>query len=193
MRGEVFKMLPFSKSCVVPSLCVSTFSFSRAHPVLMVVTCIVAKKLLVIVNNSLLLSIMIKRIVLKHLTLLVGTCEDSTGMYYWCWDSAQVLLSCFCFTLHREIRKSLQWPLVPYPSDTHNVQCMTKIRNQYETVQQKCLAEMQLCKVNIIALWILGRIVGNSIQSVVTVIWVWGYTKHWDKKWNYFLTFVLFC
>ncbi|XP_054705093.1 coiled-coil domain-containing protein 180 isoform X3 [Grus americana] len=36
--------------------------------------------------------------------------------------------------------------------DTHNVQCMTKIRNQYETVQQKCLAEMQLCKNNLLNL-----------------------------------------
>ncbi|KAM9595275.1 coiled-coil domain-containing protein 180 isoform 2-T2 [Morphnus guianensis] len=30
--------------------------------------------------------------------------------------------------------------------DTHNVQCMMKIRIQYEMVQQKCLAEVQLCK-----------------------------------------------
>ncbi|XP_064325227.1 coiled-coil domain-containing protein 180 isoform X2 [Phalacrocorax carbo] len=29
---------------------------------------------------------------------------------------------------------------------THNVQCMMKIRIQYEMVQQKCLAEVQLCK-----------------------------------------------
>ncbi|XP_069729305.1 coiled-coil domain-containing protein 180 [Phaenicophaeus curvirostris] len=36
--------------------------------------------------------------------------------------------------------------------DTHNVQCMTKIRIQYEMVQQKCLAEMQLCKNNLLNL-----------------------------------------
>lgn len=81
MRGEVFEMLPFSESCSVPSLCVSTFSFSRAHPVLMFVACRVAKQLLVIVNNSLLLSIMIKRFVLKYLILLVDMpykCEDKT-------------------------------------------------------------------------------------------------------------------
>ncbi|XP_075628652.1 coiled-coil domain-containing protein 180 [Balearica regulorum gibbericeps] len=36
--------------------------------------------------------------------------------------------------------------------DTHNVQCMMKIRIQYETVQQKCLAEMQLCKNNLLNL-----------------------------------------
>ncbi|XP_068270317.1 coiled-coil domain-containing protein 180 [Nyctibius grandis] len=33
--------------------------------------------------------------------------------------------------------------------DTHNVQCMMKIRTQYEAVQQKCLAEVQLCKDNL--------------------------------------------
>ncbi|XP_055575760.1 coiled-coil domain-containing protein 180 [Falco cherrug] len=30
--------------------------------------------------------------------------------------------------------------------DTHNMECMMKIRVQYEMVQQKCLAEVQLCK-----------------------------------------------
>lgn len=37
----------------------------------------------------------------------------------------------------------------PYPSDAHNRQCMMKIRTQHETVQQKCLAEVQLYKVSI--------------------------------------------
>ncbi|KAM9595274.1 coiled-coil domain-containing protein 180 isoform 1-T1 [Morphnus guianensis] len=36
--------------------------------------------------------------------------------------------------------------------DTHNVQCMMKIRIQYEMVQQKCLAEVQLCKNNLLNL-----------------------------------------
>ncbi|XP_050763988.1 coiled-coil domain-containing protein 180 [Gymnogyps californianus] len=36
--------------------------------------------------------------------------------------------------------------------DTHNVQCMMKIRNQHEMVQQKCLAEVQLCKNNLLNL-----------------------------------------
>ncbi|XP_064379883.1 coiled-coil domain-containing protein 180 isoform X2 [Dromaius novaehollandiae] len=30
--------------------------------------------------------------------------------------------------------------------DTHNMQCLVKIRVQYEKVQQKCLTEVQLCK-----------------------------------------------
>ncbi|XP_074017221.1 coiled-coil domain-containing protein 180 [Numenius arquata] len=34
--------------------------------------------------------------------------------------------------------------------DTHNVQCMMKIHIQYETVLQKCLAEMELCKNNLL-------------------------------------------
>uniref|UniRef100_A0A8C0BIN1 Coiled-coil domain-containing protein 180 n=1 Tax=Buteo japonicus TaxID=224669 RepID=A0A8C0BIN1_9AVES len=77
-------------------------------------------------------------------------------------------LSFFHFTVHCEIQKSLQWSVLPYLSDTHNVQCMMKMRIQYEMVQQKCLAEVQLCKVSIVALRILGRIVGNSTQCVVT-------------------------
>ncbi|XP_075026750.1 coiled-coil domain-containing protein 180 isoform X2 [Calonectris borealis] len=36
--------------------------------------------------------------------------------------------------------------------DTHNVQCMMKIRIQFEMVQQKCLAEVQLCKNNLLNL-----------------------------------------
>ncbi|KAM6132723.1 LOW QUALITY PROTEIN: coiled-coil domain-containing protein 180-like [Pterocles gutturalis] len=36
--------------------------------------------------------------------------------------------------------------------DTHNMQCMMKIRAQYEMVQQKCLAELQLCKNNLLNL-----------------------------------------
>ncbi|XP_072739470.1 coiled-coil domain-containing protein 180 [Ciconia boyciana] len=36
--------------------------------------------------------------------------------------------------------------------DTHNVQSMMKIRMQYEMVQQKCLAEVQLCKNNLLNL-----------------------------------------
>lgn len=189
-------MFPLSESCSVPSLCVSTFSFSRAHPVLMFVACIVAKKLLAIVSNSLLLSIMIKRSVLKHLILLVDSVVQVWRHY---WDILPVLrlrtgpLSCFHFALHCEIWKSLQWSVLPYPSDAHNVQCMMKIRTQYEMVQQKCLAEVQLRKVSVIALGILGRIVGNSVQCVVTVIHVWGSTKHWDNTWNCFLTSVLFC
>uniref|UniRef100_A0A663F8L2 Coiled-coil domain containing 180 n=1 Tax=Aquila chrysaetos chrysaetos TaxID=223781 RepID=A0A663F8L2_AQUCH len=90
------------------------------------------------------------------------------------WDILSVLrlstgpLSFFHFTVHCEIQKSLPWSVLPCLSDTHNVQCMMKIRIQYEMVQQKCLAEVQLCKVSIIALRILGRIVGNSTQCVVT-------------------------
>lgn len=196
MRGEVSEMLLFSESCRVPSLGVSTFSFSRAHPVLMLVACIVAKKLLAIVNNPLLLSIMIKRFVLKHLILMA---DSVIKVWRHHWDMLSVLrlstgpLSFFHFIVHCEIQKSLQWSVLPYLSDTHNVQCMMKIRIQYEMVQQKCLAEVQLCKVSIVALRILGRIVGNSTQCVVTVIKVWGSTRHWDNKWNYFLTSVLFC
>uniref|UniRef100_A0A8B9N5E4 Coiled-coil domain containing 180 n=1 Tax=Accipiter nisus TaxID=211598 RepID=A0A8B9N5E4_9AVES len=67
-------------------------------------------------------------------------------------------LSFFYFIVHCEIQKSLQWSVLPYLSDTHNVQCMMKIRIQYEMVQQKCLAEVQLRKVSIVALQILGRI-----------------------------------
>uniref|UniRef100_A0A8B9PJM9 Coiled-coil domain containing 180 n=1 Tax=Apteryx owenii TaxID=8824 RepID=A0A8B9PJM9_APTOW len=61
-------------------------------------------------------------------------------------------LSCFHFTLCCEILKSnngLLHPVLLYPSDTHNVQCLMKIRIQYEKVQQKCLTEVQLCKVNL--------------------------------------------
>jgi len=47
-----------------------------------------------------------------------------------------------------------------------------KLRIQYEMVQQKCLAEVQLCKVRIIALQTLGRIVANSTQYGGTVIWI---------------------
>ncbi|XP_032867981.2 coiled-coil domain-containing protein 180 [Tyto alba] len=36
--------------------------------------------------------------------------------------------------------------------DTHNVQSVMKIRIQYEMVQQKCLAEVQLCKNNLLNL-----------------------------------------
>ncbi|XP_026716315.1 coiled-coil domain-containing protein 180 [Athene cunicularia] len=36
--------------------------------------------------------------------------------------------------------------------DTHHVQSVTKIRLQYEMVQQKCLAELQLCKNNLLNL-----------------------------------------
>ncbi|XP_028942917.1 coiled-coil domain-containing protein 180 [Antrostomus carolinensis] len=36
--------------------------------------------------------------------------------------------------------------------DTHNMECMGKIHTQYEMVQQKCLAEMQLCKNNLLNL-----------------------------------------
>ncbi|XP_021135773.2 coiled-coil domain-containing protein 180 isoform X1 [Columba livia] len=36
--------------------------------------------------------------------------------------------------------------------DTHNAQCVKKIRTQYEMVQQKCLAEMELCKNNLLNL-----------------------------------------
>lgn len=79
-------------------------------------------------------------------------------------------LSFFHFIVRCEIQKSSQQSVLPYLSDTHNVQCMMKIRIQYEMVQQKCLAEVQLCKVSIVALRILGRIVGNSTQCVVTVI-----------------------
>ncbi|XP_009867033.1 PREDICTED: coiled-coil domain-containing protein 180 [Apaloderma vittatum] len=46
--------------------------------------------------------------------------------------------------------------------DTHNVQRMVKIRIQYELVQQKCMAEVQRCTVSVVALPVLGRIVGNS-------------------------------
>ncbi|OPJ67719.1 coiled-coil domain-containing protein 180 isoform C [Patagioenas fasciata monilis] len=36
--------------------------------------------------------------------------------------------------------------------DTHNVQCVKKIRTQFEMVRQKCLAEMELCKNNLLNL-----------------------------------------
>ena len=81
-------------------------------------------------------------------------------------------LLCFRFTLHCEIWKSLQWSVIPYPPDNHNAQCVMKLRIQYEMVQQKCLAEVQLCKVRIIALQTLGRIVANSTQYGGTVIWI---------------------
>ncbi|XP_059684922.1 coiled-coil domain-containing protein 180 [Gavia stellata] len=41
--------------------------------------------------------------------------------------------------------------------DTHNVQCMMKIRMQYEMVQEKCLAEVQLRKNNMLNLNVCSK------------------------------------
>lgn len=59
-----------------------------------------------------------------------------------------------------------------YLPDDHNTKCTMKIRAQYESVQQQCLAEVQLCKVSTIALRSLGRALANSIQCVVAMLWV---------------------
>ena len=70
MSGEVFAMLPCSEFCSVPSLSVSAFSFCSAC---LNVCSLYSSKEFASNCNSPLLSIMIKRSVLKHLVLLVDS------------------------------------------------------------------------------------------------------------------------
>ncbi|KAM6047186.1 coiled-coil domain-containing protein 180-like isoform 2-T2 [Theristicus caerulescens] len=48
--------------------------------------------------------------------------------------------------------------------DAHNAQCMMKIRIQYEMVQQKCLAEVELCKNNLLNLNVCTK---NEAEEIV--------------------------
>lgn len=140
--------------------CVSAFSCCRAHRVVMFVACMVAKKLVAIVNDLLLLTITIKSFVLKCLIWLVGGVAQVCRL---CWDLFPVLrlstgpLLRFHFTLHCEIWESWPWS-VPCHSDTHNVECVEKMRVQYELVQGKCEEKVQICKVSVTALGVVAMV-----------------------------------
>ncbi|XP_031412075.1 coiled-coil domain-containing protein 180 isoform X1 [Meleagris gallopavo] len=49
--------------------------------------------------------------------------------------------------------------------DAHNMQCTMKIRAQYESVQQKCLAEAELCKNNLLNLKVCTQKEAEEVEA----------------------------
>ncbi|POI23934.1 hypothetical protein CIB84_012318, partial [Bambusicola thoracicus] len=61
--------------------------------------------------------------------------------------------------------KALAMLCSAYPPDDHNVKYTMKIRAQYESVQQKCLAEVQLCKDNLLNLKVCTEKEAEAVAS----------------------------